>query len=170
MKTKKQRMIADITNFKQVLCDVKNSNNATLVNKVSYIYLDITLNIIQEINIYLNQLKTNKDLTIDNIITPLEDSIKLYINFQKQVTTLSQKQISNIRSVISYDSSRIGTRKLIKNIAPSLFQDIKEDEFIETFEKYYEYVENFYAEVKNQQSQKKEVVTRTQAEIYSITR
>ncbi|MBP3615595.1 MAG: hypothetical protein J6J27_01660 [Alphaproteobacteria bacterium] len=170
MKTKKQRMIADITNFKQVLCDVKNSNNATLVNEVSYIYLDITLNIIQEINIYLNQLKTNKDLTIDNIITPLEDSIKLYINFQKQVTTLSQKQISNIRSVISYDSSRIGTRKLIKNIAPSLFQDIKEDEFIETFEKYYEYVENFYAEVKNQQSQKKEVVTRTQAEIYSITR
>ena len=170
MKTKKQRMIADITNFKQVLCDVKNSNNAALVNKVSYIYLDITLNIIQEINIYLNQLKTNKDLTIDNIITPLEDSIKLYINFQKQVTTLSQKQISNIRSVISYDSSRIGTRKFIKNIAPSLFQDIKQDEFIETFEKYYEYVENFYAEVKNQLSQKKEVVTRTQAEIYSITR
>ncbi|MBQ8659980.1 MAG: hypothetical protein IJ473_00145 [Alphaproteobacteria bacterium] len=170
MKTKKQRMIADITNFKQVLCDVKNSNNAALVNKVSYIYLDITLNIIQEINIYLNQLKTNKDLTIDNIITPLEDSIKLYINFQKQVTTLSQKQISNIRSAISYDSSRIGTRKFIKNIAPSLFQDIEQDEFIETFEKYYEYVENFYAEVKNQQSQKKEVVTRTQAEIYSITR
>ena len=170
MKTKKQRMIADITNFKQVLCNVKNSNNATLVDKVSCIYLDITLNIIQEINIYLNQLKTNKDLTIDNIITPLEDSIKLYINFQKQVTTLSQKQISNIRSAISYDPSRIGTRKLIKNIAPSLFQDIKQDEFIETFEKYYEYVENFYAEVKNQQSQKKEVVTRTQSEIYSITR
>ncbi len=75
--------------------------------------------------------------------------MKLYINFPKKVLSLSSKQIVYIRN--TFLKTRNGDKIInqIKNIAPELFSDITKDEFIDTFDKFYEKLEDLY-DVKNE--------------------
>ena len=128
--------LVDKENLKKFMKKIKPEFQTELYDSIYCIHVDNTLSLLREVNIYLTNARNSVKFSIDELIKPLDDRMKLYINFPKKVLSLSSKQIVYIINQI-------------KNIAPELFSDITKDEFIDTFDKFYEKLEDLY-DVKNE--------------------
>lgn len=105
-----------------------------LYDVISCINIDNALNLLSEVNIYFTKMKNSSLYSIDEIISPLENKLKLYLNFKKYVLKLSIGQIKQIKDIILCTKNKDAAERKIMKVAPILFNDITRDEFIDTFE------------------------------------
>ena len=133
--------IVDKTELANFIRNIKSVFNRELSSMIFYINVDNSISVLKEVNIYLTQIKS-RNTSINNLITPLENRIKLYVNFQKKVFSLSKKQLEDIKNIILTTPDKYKAERKIKAVAPILFSDITKDEFFCVFEKFYNAIEN----------------------------
>ncbi len=123
---------------------IEKIKNKELEGLVLCVKLDNALRLLQEMNIYFTKLKNNEMFSIDELITPVENAMKVYLNFEKKYSILTPTQILRIRKIILDNESNFEVERLIKIVAPSLFEDITTNEFITNFEIFNERMKRIY--------------------------
>ncbi len=124
----------------KILSKVDQKDRSDFMNIITCIDVCNALNISKELKIYLTKIKTDMNLafTIDELIVPLEDIIKIYINFRKQVNNFTPELIIKLSNISIKIKDNIEIIKHTKKAVPSLLNDITKEEFIETIEKFNE--------------------------------
>ena len=115
------------------------TNIASCINAIA------ETNIFREICIYFSKIKARKgfSFTINELIIPLEESMKFYINFNKKITNFTPCDIIKIRNILIETKYDEELNNRMKKLYPLLFTDITQDEFIDTFEKFNERIKKF---------------------------
>ncbi|MBR1545128.1 MAG: hypothetical protein IJ638_04250, partial [Alphaproteobacteria bacterium] len=119
------RNIEKIINFAN---KTKKAGYKSFIEDLLSINVDITLNAVQETAIYMTKIKKNNNLlSIDELITPLEEAVRIYVNFRKSFPNLKTNQISYLKGNIGIKKLSNTLKNSIKKYAPSLLNEITSD-------------------------------------------
>ena len=122
----------------------ENVDGKKLEELIHCVNLDNVLRLLQEMNVYFTKLRNNELLSMDELITPVENAMKIYLNFGKKSSVLSKRQIILMKQIVVESQSNRDVVKFIMKIAPSLFQDITQEEFVTNFEIFNERMNKLY--------------------------
>ena len=127
-------------NLDKFLSKLEQEQRSDFMSIITCIDVTNAINISKELRIYSTKIKSdiNNAFTIDELLFPLENIIKIYINFRKQVNDLTPDMIKKLNYISVSTKENIDVIKRIRKTVPSLLNDITKEEFIETIEKFRE--------------------------------